>query len=226
MSGHIELVKKTIKYHGVPSALYQIGLKAVNKVLPFKILTCVLVTEMKPSSKEKNKDNSDQTENPSKFQQLFLDEEQLKSFSVERENELPMNFLMSAIQKGDECLGIIDDGALAGYGWYSNCATITDVHDLHFCFDPSYMYAYKGFTKYEYRGQRLQGMRLRSALDHYHQKGFDGIVYYIESDNFDSLKSCYRLGFKKVGSIAVLKAFGKVFHYHSRSCLKHNIRLQ
>lgn len=215
MSSNVDLVKKTYKYHGLSSVLNLLSLKVVNKVLPLKILNCVLITEIKADTK---------ADDP-KFQGFFLDENQIKNFAEDSENELPVKFVESALKRGDECLGIIDDGELAGYGWYSNGDTFTDLHNLKFCFDPAYMYAYKGFTKMEYRGQRLQGLRVRSALNHYHEKGFNGIVYYIESDNYDSLKSCYRMGFKMIGSIVVFKAFGKVYHFNSKSAQQHNVRL-
>ena len=213
--GNVDLINKTYKYHGFLKVLHLLSLKAVNKILPFKILTCVLITEMKAVSKESD----------SKFKYLFLDEHQLKNFAENQDYELPASFVESALQRGDECLGIVDDGELVGYGWYSNDDTLTDLHQLKFCFDQSYMYAYKGFTKTEYRGQRLQGNRLQSALNHYHEKGYLGIIYYIESDNYDSLKSCFRMGFKVIGSIVVLKAFGKVYHFNSKSALRHNVRL-
>lgn len=211
---NFDLIKKTYKYHGLPNVFHLISLKVVNKILPFKILTCVLITDSKISN-----------DSDSKFKGHFFDDQQIKMFAQNEAYELPASFVDSAMQKGDECLGIIGDGELVGYGWYSNDDTLTDLHHLKFCFDPSYIYAYKGFTKMEYRGKRLQGLRLQLALNHYQKKGYRGIVYYIESDNYDSLKSCHRMGFKVIGAIAVFKAFGKVYRLNSRSAKQHNVRL-
>jgi hypothetical protein len=212
----LDLVKKNIKHHGVSSALYQVCLKGINKIVFFNILTCVVISKVKPASLELD----------SKFEHGFLDEDKLIGFSNDSENELSQGFLNAAISKGDECYAVTEDGKLAGYGWYSNRETITDIEQLKFCFDSSYVYMYKGLTKKDYRGQRLHAVGMSWALNRYLEKGFDGIVSYVDSTNFDSLKSCWRMGYESVGEIYILKVFGKVFHYPSKSCRKHNIQLK
>ena len=77
---------------------------------------------------------------------------------------------------------------------------------LHF--SPEYVYMYKGFTHPNYRGQRLHAIGMNLALQEYLDRGYRGLVSYIESNNFSSLKSAYRVGYRDFGRVAVWKIFG------------------
>lgn len=216
MSIKLDLIKKNIQHHGVHNVLYQYSLKLINKVMFVNVLTCITISKSNQSSLIVD----------SKFDHGFLDKEKLIDFSKNEEHDLPHDFLELALSKGDKCYAVTDDGQLASYGWYSNEQTLTNIDDLYFCFDPKYIYMYKGLTKKDYRGQKLHAVGMSWALNQYVEKGFSGIVSYVESTNFDSLKSCWRMGYEKVGVIYILKIFGKVFHYPSRSCRKFDIRLK
>jgi L-amino acid N-acyltransferase YncA len=216
MSSKLDLIQKNIKNHGIGNTLYQVALKTVNKVFFVNVLTCIVISKAKESSLAIDL----------KFQHGFLDDDKLSDYARDHENELPQNFLESAINKGDECYAVTEDGKLAAFGWYSNKKTITDVQQLKFCFDPSYIYMYKGLTKKDYRGQRLHAVGMSWALNRYLDKGYNGIVSYVESTNFDSLKSCYRMGYEKIGDMYIAKVFGKVIHYPSKSCRIHKVRLE
>ena len=216
MNNNIDLIKKNIKRHGVKCALYQVTLTAINKVIFFNIITCVVISKVKQKALEID----------DRFEHGFLDKDKLINYSIDKEYQLQQEFLQSAITKGDECYAITDNGKLAGYGWYSNKETLTDLQQLKFCFDPSYVFMYKGFTREDYRGQRLHAVGMSWALNQYLDKGYNGIVTYVNSANFDSLKSCKRMGYENAGMIYILKVFGKVYHYPSRSCGKYNIKLK
>jgi hypothetical protein len=77
---------------------------------------------------------------------------------------------------------------------------------------------YKGFTDKRYRGQRLHAIGMTRALQHYLDTGYRGIVSYVESTNFDSLKSCFRMGYEVFGSVYVLQLFGRYFTLSSPGC--------
>lgn len=216
MSIKLDLVKKNIQHHGVHNVLYQYSLKLINKVMFVNVLTCMVISEAKESSLSVDP----------KYQHGFLDMDKLMNFSKDEEHDLPHDFLKAAISKGDECYAVTEEENLASYGWYSNKETLTNIQQLLFCFDPKYIYMYKGLTKKDYRGQKLHAVGMSWALNRYMEKGFSGIVSYVESTNFDSLKSCWRMGYEKVGVIYIFKICGKVFHYPSRSCKKLNIRLR
>lgn len=206
----------TIKHHGILNALYAGSLNAINNLFFIRIITCIAITKVKEKPFEID----------SKFKHGFLNLDQLSEFSKDKDCQLSQDFLNSALTKGDKCYGLIENNKLAGYGWYSNGETLTDIQELKFCFDPSFVYMYKGLTLKSYRGQRLHAIGMEKALGQYLEKGFSGIVSYVDSTNFDSLKSCWRMGYEKVGTIIVVKVFGKIFSFSSKSCEKHNIRLK
>lgn len=51
-----------------------------------------------------------------------------------------------------------------------------------------------GLWKFLYALGRLHGVGMSMALRHYLARGFKGLVSYVESTNFASLKSCSRMG--------------------------------
>jgi len=51
-------------------------------------------------------------------------------------------------------------------------------------------------------------------------------VSYVESGNFDSLKSCYRLGYVDAGSIYLFRLFGRYRSVASSGCRPYGLRLR
>lgn len=215
MNSDLSFYKGMTDKHGLRNTFFYLTLKAVNKVVYTKILTCI-VTKVHPASIEIDP----------KYNHGFLESDELILHSKDKTNELPAAFLNEAIKKDDKCYAIVDQGEIAGYGWYSNKETLTDIKKLTFSFDPSYAYMYKGLTKKNYRGQRLHAIGMTLALKRQLESGSKGLVSYVEAENFDSLKSCYRMGYEKVGSIFVVNMFGKNFLYHTKSCRQLKIRLK
>jgi len=64
---------------------------------------------------------------------------------------------------------------------------------LHFDW-VNYVYMYKAFTVERYRGQRLHAIGVTQSLVRFGSMGYRGLLCYVESNNFDSLKSSYRMG--------------------------------
>ena len=211
-----ENINGTIKHHGFKNVFYQVAIKGINKFLFFNVLTCIVISKPKESSLEID----------SRFNHGFLEKDKILNLSKNIENELPPHFLQSALEKGDECYALTKEGELAGYGWYSNKETVTDIEKLKFYFNPKYIYMYKGLTKKTYRGQRLHAVGMSWALNSFREKGYEGIISYVDSTNLDSLKSCLRMGYQKVGSVYIVKILGKVYSYPSKSCRLLDIRLE
>jgi hypothetical protein len=84
---------------------------------------------------------------------------------------------------------------------------------------------YKGFTDPRYRGQRLHAIGMTRALHEYRRRGLRGIVSYVESTNFDSLKSCFRMGYKVFGSIYLARLLGRHFARSSPGCEPYAFRV-
>lgn len=215
MNSELSFYKGMVNNHGWKNTSYFLLLRAMNKFTYTKVLTCIVTDKV----------NSNLMSIDPKFTHGFLKDEELMLHSKDSSNELPAAFLQKAMKKGDKCYAIVDREGIAGYGWYSDQPTETDIKKLSFSFDSSYMYMYKGLTKKNYRGQRLHAIGMSWALQRSLEMGKKGLVSYVEANNFDSLKSCYRMGYKKIGSIVVVNLFGKNFLYHSKACKQQKISL-
>jgi hypothetical protein len=209
--------KRNVAQHGLPVAIADSALSFVNKFGYDKILKGVTIDT--PDARFLSCDQP--------YQGGFLSIEMLRDYVADPANQLDDAFLDRAAARRDECYGFLDDKQqLASYGWYSNCPAEMDTRGLELHFDPSYIYMYKGHTHPAHRGHRLHAVGMTCALQAYLERGFKGIVSYVEWNNFDSLKSCYRMGYKDFGNIYVARMFGRYLFYSDAGCRKYQFRLE
>jgi len=209
-------IQLRLKRHGTRNLVHVLLIRAVNAVLPFKILRGVYVEE--PAASYLTCSEAYRTG-------LFSAQE-MRRFAADPDNELPDAFINSVLQKGDECYALVDGDNLAAYGWYAKGATLAGSPRLLLHFSDAYVYMYKGFTGAQYRGKRLHAIGMTRALREYRQRGFRGLVSYVESTNFDSLKSCDRMGYKVFGSIYLLSILGRDFAFSSPGCKAFDFRVE
>lgn len=148
----------------------------------------------------------------------FIDYKTLRIQSAD-DPELEMNedFLNEAIKKQDLCYAICKDGRIVSYGWYSR--TPTKMKDgLYFHFDNQYVYMYKGMTKPEFRGERLHAAGMTAAMKSPQLRNTRGMVSYVERQNLASLRSVYRMGSRRTGSIYSLGIFDNYYNYSTPGC--------
>ena len=111
----------------------------------------------------------------------------------------------------------MDGDFLASYGWYSTKPTaISDELNLHF--DPQWVYMYKGYTHPSYRGQRLHAIGMAKALEAFSEEGYKGLISYVATNNYASLKSVYRMGYRNIGKVKVVKKFNKYHIKREEEC--------
>jgi hypothetical protein len=213
---NLDTVNGNIKNFGFSKTLVDIGIRAANRVIPFKVLKGVRIETVDPSFVECDP----------RFRGLFLDEPLLRQFSADPKNELQPEFLDDALAKGDECYGFVVGSDLAAYGWYSRKPTRLDLPGLQLSFSDRYVYMYKGFTAHRHRGQRLHAIGMTRALEAYLARGYRGIVSYVEWNNFVSLKSCYRMGYGDFGNIVIAGIGGRYVCRHDAGCRQYGFRLQ
>jgi len=213
---HVQKALQRIRRQGVWNVLYALWMKALNAVVFFKVLKGVTIEEPDPAYLEL----------PEAYEPGFLPQTSLRAFAADPATEVSDAFLDAALAKGDECYAIRDGNHLAAYGWYATTPTPVSSPDMQLDFRHDYVYMYKGFTDPRYRGQRLHAIGMTRALAEYRRRGYRGIVSYVESTNFDSLKSCFRMGYKVFGSIYVLGLFGRHFTISSPGCTRFGFRLQ
>ncbi len=208
-------IRKNAADFGWPAALQAVAQGAVNRFTLLRVLQCVQVSEIDP----------DYLAIDSRFQHGFLDPATLQRFSSDPRYDLPAQFIDEALAKGDQCYGIIDGDRLASFGWYSAMPTKIS-NDLRFCFDQRYVYMYKGFTDPSYRGQRLHARGMTAALGRFRDRGAKGLVSYVDTTNFDSLRSCYRMGYSDVGKIYCLRAADHYWIHADAGCRRVGVALQ
>ena len=207
---------RNIKQFGAFNALEDVALRALNLGVFLKILKGVKIDAVDP----------DFLKCDEKYRGLFLNEGMLKQFAERPEYELSKSFLCQALAKGDQCYGFLDGDVLASYGWYSNKPTEINPPDLILHFNDRFIYMYKGFTHANYRGQRLHAIGMTRALEAYLARGYKGIVSFVEWNNFGSLKSCYRMGYKDFGNIYAARFFNQYLLHSDAGCQPYGFRLE
>jgi len=201
--------------YGARGTVYRAALKAVNTIALVKILRGVSVEKVDAAFLQL----------PERFIAGFLAPDTIRRYAADSDIGMPPAFVDDALAKGDECYGIISGDDLVSYGWYSSRPTRIDPPELLLEFDKEYTYMYKGYTCPDFRGHRLHGIGMTLALEHYKSKGLKGIVSYIEADNFASLKSASRMGYRVFGSVYILSAFGTLLCHTTPGCKKYNFRV-
>ena len=198
-------VVDNLRDFGFMNAAHDVAVRAANHFVYLRFLMGVVITE--PG------------ERPAElaYGHGFADCDRLLAIAHDPIYEMSHPFIHEAFAKGDHCYAIWDDDQLASYGWYSDGPTFM-TEDLVVRFDPRYAYMYKGFTHPRYRGQRLHAAGMSLALQSYLDQGRLGLVSYVESTNFSSLKSCYRMGYRDFGRIAIVQAFDRFAIRCSQGC--------
>lgn len=214
--GHFALFKLKFKQQGWRQTSHLLMIKVIKLIGLFKLLRGMLLLKVNPSY----------LECPSDYTCQFLNKAQLRHYAQDPENQIEADFLNEALNKGDRCYAILDGDKLAAYSWYSHQQTRIDPADLLIDFNPRYVYMYKGLTKPEYRGKRLYVIGMNRALQWYQQRGSLGMICYVESTNFESLKACMRLGCQIFGTIYLLRFLGRYLLLATPSCRQFGFRLQ
>jgi len=209
-------IRSNLATLGLADTLYDLALRAANRVLLIKILKGMAVERVDAAF----------LICPEPYRATFLAGKRLREFSWDPGNELPGSFLDEALSKDDECYGLLAGEALAAYGWYSRRPTRIDPPDIVLHPGDRYVYMYKGFTHPGHRGRRLHAIGMTLALQHYLSKGYDGLVSYVESNNFSSLKSVSRMGYETFGAVYVLKLCGVYCMHASAGFQERGVRIE
>jgi hypothetical protein len=155
------------------------------------------------------------------FAYRLLDRESCRKLANDPIYDLPESFLDRALANGDECYAFMQEDVVASYGWYSDKPGIIS-DQLQFYYDDAYVYGGRGLVLPKYRGRRLHAFGEAAALRNYQERGYKGIIVMVEAQNYNSLRSLYRLGYTTFGTIFVIRLFGRFFIRASKGCAKHS----
>ena len=204
------------KSHGTWRTVKCLGHRATNHIVPHATLVCVSITaaDVDPQFLQV----------PLGFEARFLSARDVNALVQQEEMGVPAKFARSALNKGDRCYALLDANGVVSFGWYSHLPTAID-DDLMFVFDPSYVYMYFGYTLPAYRGKRLHAVGMAKALEQYTREQCCGLISFVESNNFASLRSCERMGYKQVGRIFTTRFGGHRWIHASKECDSLRIRV-
>jgi hypothetical protein len=207
----------TARRHGLGAALHDVEYHVLNKVSQFGLLRGMVVEP---------KDVTDPAlfEAPG-YSGRFAEPAELEAYASAGQHELDPQFLAESRRRGDRCYAMFEGDSLAAYGWYARQPTPIDEHFvLHF--DPAYTYMFKGYTAPAHRGKRLHAVGMCRALRAFGETGCKGLVSYVVSNNFASLKSTARMGYRRFGDLYLLRAAGRAFAYASPGCRAYGFRAE
>jgi hypothetical protein len=206
------------KSFGRRAALHDLQHRIVNRLVPFQVLKGMIATA----------DGIDRTLlDAGGLQTRFVTREELLAAAAVAEiaEEMSVEFIEQATARGDECFGIFDAQELVSFGWYSNQPTQISDH-LTLCFDRAWMYMYKGYTLRSHRGKRLHGIGMSLALHAYNKRGSRGLISYVRSTNFQSLRSTERMGYQIFGDVYIAEAIGRPLIWATPGCAAYDFRVE
>jgi hypothetical protein len=212
----VEKVRRELRRHGFLATLHAYGMRTVNSVALFRIMRGLCLQEADPAF----------LKCPAGFNAGFAPQEALRDLARNPDNGLSLKFVDQALSRGDQCFVMCDGRIPAAYGWYSFKPTPIGLLGFVLNFDRRFVYRYKGFTHPRYRGRRLHAFGMSLALQHYLSRGFHGFVCYVESTNLASLKACARAGYRRFGSLYVLKLFDFRLALSTPGCERFGFRLE
>ena len=213
---NLEYWRSHAQSYGFWPTLKCLGHRAGNHVVPHTTLVCIYIT-LQDADKQFLKV-------PDGFTGRFLSADELHTLAAAGEYGISKEFFSGALAKGDECYALLQGSRVAAFGWYSRLATAVN-EELTLYFDLAYVYMYFGYTHPDYRGKRLHAFGMAHALRAYTERGCKGLVSFVQSDNFASLRSCERMGYQEAGRIHSAKIGGKYWIRASKGCDAFGFRL-
>ena len=216
MRNIIGSVRDRLQRDGLGATLHDLQVRALNQLGQFQILKgmTVRVEEVRDA----------RLFDAGHFAARFVDAEELERLSRDPAHQMPPEFLRVALARGDRCYALFDGPALAAYGWYSGRPTPLDEHfTLHFA--RGWIYMYKGYTLPAWRGKRLHAVGMCRALRALTEEGANGLISCVASNNFASLHSVTRMGYRIFGQAWLARIGGIAATGASAGCRAYGFRV-
>ena len=195
---------------GVIACVIDIIYKCLNKVTYFKVLRGMTLTLDSIDAQFLDNDSGREGETISGSNVSLL---------ISPDIGMNQNFIDGAEKRGDWSYVFREHENVISYGWYSNSDVPIDVL-FAISYSDQFTYMYKGFTAAQYRGEKLHAFGMARALRNVTKAGANGLISYVEANNFASLRSCERLGYKIFGSCWLFRIFGRFFVLRSPGCTR------
>ena len=213
----VEHTLDNARRYGTAAAMRELVCRAANKLVDLRILRAMVVclSDVGDAS----------LFDAQGLNARFASDAELATYAAAGEYELSDAFLRDARARGDRCYALFDGKALAAYGWYARRPTpIDDYYVLHF--DTSHTYMYKGYTVQAYRGRRLHAIGMCRALRAFSEEGSAGLVSWVDANNFSSLQSVARMGYRIFGDVYLLRAGELALATATQGCRDYGFRVE
>ncbi len=201
---------------GARSLMHGLAMRAIKPLVPYRALFGVELCLEELSV-------PDHPSGDLPYEARFLAEREVLRLS-EHEPALRPKFTREALARGDRCYAILDGHRLASFGWYAT-QPIVVAFGLYLSFDPAYAYMHTGYTHPDYRGERLHAIGMGKALEALTAEGSRGLLSCVDTDNLPSLRSCYRMGYRRFGVIRVLGKGERAWRHTSAGCAEYGFAL-
>jgi hypothetical protein len=163
---------------------------------------------------------------PPNYRFLPIPIAELKALAQDREYSLNPVLLDEIRQGPNTCFGIYDGHKVANYFFiFVNPIRIQMTDHLEITFGSRYAYLCAAFTHAKYRGMRMNSIGSILAAKEYFRKGFEELLAYVEANNFGSLRSYERVGWRTVGSVRIARLFGRYFIHTESGCAARSFRV-
>ena len=190
----LQLRLKTIQRFGVFAVIREFADRVGKAACGLKVVELITLDPQ-----------SDEIKSDPAFEFRFLSADEVESFCDDPVNDLSLQMADRIRHGQDHCFAALQDNRLAAYGWYATgCIEGEHNHDTPMSYPPTMAYMYKGFTHPEFRGHRLHGIGMALALQNLAPMGVTSLVSTVDWANHASLKSCDRLGYKRLGRMIVI----------------------
>jgi GNAT superfamily N-acetyltransferase len=153
----------------------------------------------------------------------LLREAEVLAHCGDAELELPAASVRASFERGDFCVGALQDGRLLGYAWFAFGAT-PESGGAWVEVDRGAAYTYRHFVRPGCRGLGLAPRMLRGADDALAQRGRSRCVTLIYTYNRASIRASARSGALTVGYAARLRLFGRVLSWRSPGAKREGLR--
>jgi len=184
--------KELIKHYGFKKLLIIFIYAVINKIMYLESLH-IIALERDRIKKPKPRDQR-------KLTFRYASEEDLADMFKDPDYKMS-DAKMEAFKDGDQCLLSFVDDELAGYTWVHLKGRPLLFPGLKLQTPLDYCYNYAALTLPKFRGLGLQGIRHYHLLNNPEWRDKVGLIGYVVSTNWDSIKGQSKSGYHSIGRI-------------------------
>jgi CelD/BcsL family acetyltransferase involved in cellulose biosynthesis/ribosomal protein S18 acetylase RimI-like enzyme len=141
---------------------------------------------------------------PPDFECRWLTADEVRAFASDAANDLEDSLADRVNDGRNFCFGVLCNRRLVNYCWYS-LGAISKEHSFGagLALPTDTLFLYKAFTDPDFRGRHFHPSAVSRVVHEFAKRGISRVVALVENDNWPSLHSHAKLGFRRVGRMLV-----------------------